>query len=262
MDGRGWLVPRIGREPRHRVPHALDRGLHQRLLQRVQRALGERREGPNLLDLVSEELDAERLPTGRREDVDDPASDGELPTLLDTVDPVVPGARERRRDPVDAGLVTDAQRERLRPLGRGRHPLGERDRRDADEPALREHVERTEPLTDEVWRRLEPGADGDASAREERDPRFGEEPRRALRRVARIGVLGERDEQRPSELRVQRGEQQRERRLRHACPHRERAGERHEAVARAQLVDERAERRLVGRLVHASGGTPAPRGSS
>ena len=58
---------------------------------RVKRTLREGRERPDLLDLVSEELDAEGIATCRREDVDDPAPDRQLASLLDAIDAEIPG---------------------------------------------------------------------------------------------------------------------------------------------------------------------------
>ena len=65
-----------------------------RVVDRVQRPLRERREGAHLLDLVAVELDAERLAARRREDVDDAAADGELAALLGTIDALVAGERQ------------------------------------------------------------------------------------------------------------------------------------------------------------------------
>ena len=62
----------------------LGRGIDARRRDGMQRALRERREGSDLLDLVAEELDAQRLASGRREDVDDAASHGELAALVDS----------------------------------------------------------------------------------------------------------------------------------------------------------------------------------
>jgi hypothetical protein len=59
----------------------------------VERPLGKGREGPDRLDLVAEELDPQRLPAGRGEDVDDPAPQRELTALLGPVDPFVAGER-------------------------------------------------------------------------------------------------------------------------------------------------------------------------
>ena len=55
----------------------------------MERPLGERREGAHLLDLVTEQLDAERLAPGAREDVDDSAAHRELAAFLDPVDALV-----------------------------------------------------------------------------------------------------------------------------------------------------------------------------
>ena len=65
------------------VEPPLGRRVDRDLVDRMQRALRERRERADALDLVAEELDAERLAAGRREDVDDAAADGELAALLD-----------------------------------------------------------------------------------------------------------------------------------------------------------------------------------
>ena len=78
----------------------------------------ERREGADRFDLVAEQLDTQRVAAGGREDVDDPAADRELPTLLDPLDALVPGERQMLGEAVDPGLVTDGQveprRSRLR----------------------------------------------------------------------------------------------------------------------------------------------------
>ena len=81
-----------------------------RFRDRVQRPLGERRERTHLLDLVPEQLHAQRLATGRREDVDDPSPDRELATLLDPVDALVTGVRERRASPSRPGSAPTASR--------------------------------------------------------------------------------------------------------------------------------------------------------
>ena len=73
----------------------------------MERALGERREGADLLDLVAEELDPQRLAAGRREDVDQAAADRELSAVLDALDAFVAGERELLREPVDAWRVAD-----------------------------------------------------------------------------------------------------------------------------------------------------------
>ena len=61
------------------------------------------------LDLVAEELDPQRLAAGRREDVDEPAADGELAALLDALDALVAGERELLGEPVDPGLLAGGE---------------------------------------------------------------------------------------------------------------------------------------------------------
>src|SRR5207248_11199387 len=133
---------------------------------RVERALRERGEGADLLDLVSPELDAERLPAGRREDVDEAAANGELSPLVGALDALVAGERELLGERFEADLLAGCDPERVRPCSGRRQRLGERRRRRADETAGREHVERARPLADEVRRRLEPRAPVDAAARQ------------------------------------------------------------------------------------------------
>ena len=96
----------------------------------------------------------------------------------------------------------------------------------------------------------------DAAAREERDRAAAGEPRDAVGRVARVGVLGQQDEQRAAELGVQRREDERQERLRDAGARRHRGGERLEALGRGEPVNEGDERRRV----HATGGDAPRRG--
>ena len=73
-------------------------GVDRRVVDRMERALGERGEGADVLDLVAEKLDAERLATGAREDVDEPAPHRDLAALLDPLYAVVARvARASRR---------------------------------------------------------------------------------------------------------------------------------------------------------------------
>ena len=170
-------------------------GVDPRVGDRVQGPLGEGREGPHLLDLVPEQLHPQRLPPGRGEHVDDPSPDGELTALVDAVDALVARARERLGQSVEARLLADREADGLGAVGERRHPLRERRRRRADEPAGGEDVECPRPLTDEVRRRLEARGVRDAAAREQGDPLGAEEPRRALRRIAGVCVLGEQDQE-------------------------------------------------------------------
>src|SRR5438477_11161220 len=141
-------------------------------------ALRERREGPDRLDLVAEELDPERLAPGGREDVDATATDRDVAALLRPLDPLVTRKCKLLDEVVDAAPVARCELDRLGPRIRGRHPLGDRGGGGAHEPAGREHVERARPLADEVRRRLEAGLPADAAARQQRDPRLAEAPRR------------------------------------------------------------------------------------
>ena len=209
----------------------------------MERALRERGERPHLLDLVAEELHPKRLAAGRREHVDDAAANRAMATLLDPVHPVVPGGRERG----DA-----ARRRRARPRPRSAptvgsvaeigKPLGQRDGRRTHQPTRGEQLQRAKALTDQVGRRLEPRGLGDPPTGVERNRLRPEEPRRTLGSVARIRVLGEKDEKRPPELGVERGEHERKRCLRHPRAGGERLRVRDEPVAPAKLVDERRER--------------------
>ena len=222
----------------------------------MQRPLRERRERAHLLDLVAEQLHPQRLAAGGREDVDDAAAHGELAALVDAIDALVAGARESRREAVEARLRADVEPHGLGAGSEGRHSLGEGGGRRADEAAGGEDVESPRPLADEVRRRLEPGCVRDAAAREQRDAVGAEEPRRALGRVPRIRVLGEEDQQPSPELLVQRREDERERRLGDARPAGQRLHERLESLGCRELRDEGVERSLV----HANGGKRAPRG--
>ena len=99
--GLGAVV--VGKSDVFEVEPALGRGVDRDLVDRMERALRERREGADALDLVAEELDAERLAAGCRIDVDDAPAEGELASLLRLVDALVAregeAARTARRSP-------------------------------------------------------------------------------------------------------------------------------------------------------------------
>ena len=211
----------------------------------MQRALRERREGADRLDLVAEELDAERLAAGRREDVDQAAAHRELAAVVDALDALVAGERELLGEAFDADLEAGRELERLGPRRRRRQQLGDGVRRRAHEPAAGENGQRARPLADEVRRRLEPGLPADAARRHVADGLFAEEPRGRLGGVARVGVLGQQADERPLEPLVQRGEHDRERRLRDARTRRQRLGELAEPFVLRDLADERVEYRTV-----------------
>ena len=214
----------------------------------MQRALRERRVRAHRLDLVAEELEAERLAAGGREDVDDPAADRELAPLLGSLDALVARERESLRQ-VIVGVLGEP--DRLRALLRRRKALGDRGRRGGDEAAGGEDVERAGALADEVRRRLEAGAPANAAARQERDAIVAEKPGGRLGRVARVGVLGKDDDEPALELDVERGEEERQRRLGHPRARPLAVGGLDgEALARLRdLVRERLEALALGELL-------------
>ena len=111
-----------------------------------------------------------------------------------------------------------------------------------DEAALGEHRERPGALPDEVRRGLEPGADADATAREQRDGRRVDVPGDRLGRVARVLVLGQDAEERPAAGLDECREDERERRLGDARRGREIVRERAEGLALGEGRDEAVER--------------------
>ena len=62
----------------------------------AERALGERREPAQRLDLIAEQVDADGAVLGRREQVEQAAADRELAAVLDLVDALVAGGDEVR----------------------------------------------------------------------------------------------------------------------------------------------------------------------
>jgi len=110
----------------HQVEAPLGGRIDRARLDRVQCALRERGERANRLDLVAEELDAQRLADGRREDVDDAAAHGELAAIVDALGALVAGEGKRFREPLHAEVVPRTELERFRPGARRRQRLGER----------------------------------------------------------------------------------------------------------------------------------------
>ena len=88
----------------------------------LERALVGDLEPPDLVDRVPEELHAQRVLLGRREDVEDAAADGELPPSLHEVGADVGRGGERLGDLGQLPLVTDPQPDRLEVA----EPLGDR----------------------------------------------------------------------------------------------------------------------------------------
>ena len=109
-------------------------------------------------------------------------------------------------------------------------------------PPAVEDVEGACTLPDEMRRRLEAGAPADPAAREERYLVVAEVPRGCFGDVPRVGVLRGEDDQRPVELLVEGGDDERQRRLGDAGPGvGELLEERAEALAFGELADERVE---------------------
>ena len=158
---------------------------------------------------------------------------------------------------VEPRLVADGKRDRLGPCVRRRHAFGDRSRRRTDEAAGSEHVERAGPFADEVRWGLEPGLPTDTAAGQERDAVLADVPAGRFRGVAGISVLGRENEERLFEPLVQRGEDERKRRLGHAG-------------ASGQGLDEGGQSRSLSASSRASGlrtgrsmttdGTRVPRG--
>ena len=103
----------------------------------AERALGEGREPAQRLDLVVEQVDADRALLRRRVDVEQAAADGELAAVLDLVDALVAGRDEVGRRLVEVEQLADAQREAVRAQRRVGDLLAERDGGDDDDRAPR-----------------------------------------------------------------------------------------------------------------------------
>ena len=221
----------------------VDRGL----VDGVERALRERREGAHGLDLVPEELDAQRLPPRGRKDVDEAAANRELAAVVDPLDALVAGERELLRELLEAELDAGSEHDRRRALLGGRHPLRERRRRGEHEPPCGEDVERPRTLADEVRRRLEPRLPSHAAARQQRDALRPEEPAGRLGEIPRVAVVrDEHDGLLPARV-VQRSEDERKHRLGDPRTLGQRLDVRMEAFGAEELLDERVENRAVHR---------------
>ena len=204
----------------------------------MQRALCEGRERAHLLDLVAEELHPQRLAAGGREDIDDAAADRELAALLDALHSRVPGERELPGEAAAPRLVADPQPDRLRTLGERRQRIGQRTSRGAHETSTGEDVESAETLTDEMGRRLEPGAVSDAATGEQCDLVLPDVPGDGVGRVPGVRILGQEHEQRPAELSMQRGKKKWQNRLRDSRARGQRVGETSKALVCGELGDE------------------------
>ena len=238
----------LGRRPREKlVRDALGGRVDGRVHDRMERALRERREGAHLLDLVAEELDAERLAPGAREDVHEPAANRDLPTLLDPLRALVPGRRERLDERIEPSRRPRGGESR-RALGLWGHAFCERARRHAHEPAAREDGERARALADEVGR----GSSPDPSP----TPRLGSSAMRAGSAYQQTASAasrassssGSRQTSARSSLAWSAARTSGERGLRDARIRREVVDERGEALACGELLDETVEGRLPGSM--------------
>ena len=165
----------------------------------AERALRERREPAQRLDLVVEQVDADRALLGRRVDVEQAAADGELAAVLDLVDAVVAGRDEVVRRLVEVEQLADAEREAVRAQRRVGHLLAQRDRATttttgasrARAPALqRTRVERGHAQADQVGGRREVRLVGDAAARVEAHGARAQPRAQVGGQVARGPVVG------------------------------------------------------------------------
>ena len=98
----------------------------------AQRALGERGEPPQRLDLIAEQVDADGPVLGRGEQVEQAAADRELAAVLHLVDALIAGGDEVLGGLVKIDQVAGPQLETVRahrPIG---HLLRQRDRADHD----------------------------------------------------------------------------------------------------------------------------------
>ena len=91
-------------------------------LELAERALGERREVTQRLDLDVEQVGADRVVLGRREDVDDAAADRELAAVVDLLDALVARVDERDRELVEVDQVALGDREAGAAAATGRAP--------------------------------------------------------------------------------------------------------------------------------------------
>ncbi len=190
--------------------------------ERVERPLGEGRERPDLLDLVAEQLDPDRLAAGRAEDVHDTAADGELAALVDTLDALVAGEGELLGEPLDSRLVTRGDADGLGTRLRSRQALAEPERRHADESPGGVDVERPEALAHEMRGRREPALVGDAPRGEQPHPLGAQEPAGRIGGVSGVGVLRKQADERALDSRLaagepERGEEDRQERLGDPC---------------------------------------------
>ena len=199
----------------------LRRGLDLDHLSVAERALCERREPAQRLDLVAEQIDPHRAVLGGGEHVEQPAADRELAAVLDLVDALVAGGDEIERRLVEIEQVALFEHESMGPERRVRDLLRQRHRADDDHGRalgcrlFDQCVERGDPETHEVRGRSQVRLVRDAAARVvAHDARF-EPGLQAGREIARGAVVAGDDDRRRAGIAVeQRREHVRTQRLR------------------------------------------------
>ena len=177
------------------------------LLSAVERPLVGHRELPDVLDVVAEELDADRMRIGRREDVEQPAADRELAPALDEVDARIREIDEPAHGLVQIGAVTDPQPQRCdlaqTPDHRLQHAAHRADH-DAKPRAaveivllgMREAAQYGEPAPDGVRPWGEPLVRKGFPAREEFDAGRVEQAAQRIQQVVRLAAGRDNGEQR------------------------------------------------------------------
>ena len=188
----------------------------------AERPLREGREPAQGLDLVVEQVDADRALLRRRIDVQQAAADRELPAVLDLVDALVAGRDEIRRRLVEVEQLAGPQREAVRPQRGVGDLLAQRDGAHHDyggfgsRTALEDRVERRDPEADQVGGRAQMRLVGDAAARVEADGPGAQPGAQVGGEVARRAVVaGDHDGGPPRVALGQRRDHVRPQRLRH-----------------------------------------------
>ena len=233
-------LPMLGRE--------LGGGGDLHRLRVAERALGERGEPAQRLDLVVEQVDADRALLGRRIDVEQPAAHGELAAIVDLVDALVAGGDEVGGRLVEVEQLAEAEREAVRAQRRVGDLLAERDRGDDDDrrllpfAAVEHGVEGGDAQADEVRRRRQVRLVGDAAARVEADGARAQPGPQVLRELACGAVVAGDDDRRLARVALRhRGDEVRAQALRD-----ERAGARLGEPLGVGMLLELAEERAQG----------------
>ena len=176
----------------------------------AQRTLRERREPPQRLDLVAEQVDAHGAVLGRGKHVEQAAADRELAAIFDLIDPLVAGRNELHGDLVEVEELAGLQAERVRAKRRVGNLLRQRHGADDDHRSrafacFEQRVERRDPQTDEVRRWRQVRLVGDAAAGVIADGARLEPGSQARGEVARGAVVAGDDDRRVVRIAVQEG---------------------------------------------------------